>query len=111
MEPARAPSYRLRAGERVLGYLSDRNFSPHTVRACAYDLLAFARWLLEVDIALGDVDVDAMLRFLTACRRTTGDRYTLHQRRGGTRRQQPAAATLQTTGMHRVGADLAEFPK
>jgi len=28
-----------------LGYLADRNFSPRTCRAYAYDLLAFARWL------------------------------------------------------------------
>jgi hypothetical protein len=28
-----------------LGNLADRNFSPRTCRAYAYDLLAFARWL------------------------------------------------------------------
>ena len=30
-----------------LGYLADRNFSPQTCRAYAYDLLAFARWLIS----------------------------------------------------------------
>lgn len=54
-----------------LGYLADRNFSPRTCRAYAYDLLAFARWLVAEDIAIDDVDVDVMLRFLTACRETT----------------------------------------
>jgi site-specific recombinase XerD len=54
-----------------LAYLADRNFSPRTGRAYAYDLLAFARWLVEVDVALSDVDVDVMLRFLTACREAT----------------------------------------
>ena len=54
-----------------LGYLADRNFSPRTCRACAYDLLGFTRWLVAEDIALVDVDVDVMLRFLTACREAT----------------------------------------
>ena len=61
-----------------LGYLADRNFSPRTCRAYAYDLLAFSRWLVAEDIALVDVDVDVMLRFLTACREATP-----HGRRGG----------------------------
>src|SRR5689334_18576493 len=54
-----------------LGYLADRNFSPRTCRAYAYDLLAFARWLAEEDLALLDVNVDVLLRFLTACREAT----------------------------------------
>jgi site-specific recombinase XerD len=54
-----------------LAYLADRNFSPRTCRAYAYDLLAFARWLVGEDLALADVDVDVMLRFLTACREAT----------------------------------------
>ena len=54
-----------------LAYLADRNFSPRTGRAYAYDLLAFARWLVEADVVLSDVDVDVMLRFLTACREAT----------------------------------------
>jgi Phage integrase, N-terminal SAM-like domain len=54
-----------------LGYLADRNFSPRTCRAYAYDLLALTRWLVAEDIALVDVDVEVMLRFLTACREAT----------------------------------------
>lgn len=54
-----------------LVYLADRNFSPRTGRAYAYDLLAFTRWLIEVDMVLSDVDVDVLLRFLTACREAT----------------------------------------
>jgi site-specific recombinase XerD len=54
-----------------LAYLADRNFSPRTGRAYAYDLLAFGRWLLEVDLTLSEVDIDSMLRFLTACREAT----------------------------------------
>jgi len=30
-----------------LGYLADRGYSPRTVRAYAFDLLAFARWLVR----------------------------------------------------------------
>jgi hypothetical protein len=54
-----------------LSYLADRNFSSRTCRAYAYDLLAFTRWLVTEDIALANVDVDVMLRFLTACREAT----------------------------------------
>ena len=32
-----------------LGYLADRRYSPKTVRAYAFDLLAFCRWLLAED--------------------------------------------------------------
>src|SRR6478736_4230951 len=54
-----------------LGYLADRNFSPRTCRAYAYDLLAFARWLAGGEVALVEVNVDVLLRFLTACREAT----------------------------------------
>jgi integrase len=54
-----------------LGYLADRHFSPRTCRAYAYDLLAFSRWLDDEGLALADVDVDVLLRFLTACREAT----------------------------------------
>ena len=40
------------------------------VRAYAYDLLAFARWLME-GVGLAEVDIDVLLRFLTACREAT----------------------------------------
>ena len=51
-----------------LGYLTDRNYSPRTRRSYAFDLLAFARWLDGEGIDLAEVDVDVLLRFLTACR-------------------------------------------
>ena len=54
-----------------LGYLADRNFSPRTCRAYAYDLLAFSRWLAGEELGLADVNVDVLLRFLTACREAT----------------------------------------
>src|SRR6476469_8141204 len=54
-----------------LGYLADRNFSPRTCRAYAYDLLAFARWLTAEQLVLAAVDVDVLLRFLTAWRGAT----------------------------------------
>jgi len=54
-----------------LGYLADRNFSPRTCRAYAYDLLAFVRWLIGEQLGLAEVNVDVLLRFLTACRQAT----------------------------------------
>jgi site-specific recombinase XerD len=51
-----------------LGYLADRAYSSQTVRAYAFDLLAFARWLLEQRIALEETTTEVLLRFLTACR-------------------------------------------
>lgn len=54
-----------------LGYLADRGFSPQTVRAYAFDLLAFARWLAAGQVALGEVTTDVMLRFLAHCRRAS----------------------------------------
>ena len=57
--------------EEFLGYLADRNFSAQTCRAYAYDLLAFARWLTGEQLALAEVNVDVLLRFLTSCREAT----------------------------------------
>jgi site-specific recombinase XerD len=51
-----------------LGYLADRRYSPRTVRAYAFDLLAFARWLQAEGVALGDVTAEVLLRFLAFCR-------------------------------------------
>jgi hypothetical protein len=53
-----------------LAYLANRNFSPRTCRAYAYDLLAFMRWLVAEGLASSDVDVDVM-PVLTACREAT----------------------------------------
>ena len=51
-----------------LGYVADRGYSPRTERAYAFDLLAFARWLVDQDLTVGEVTTDALLRFLTFCR-------------------------------------------
>src|SRR6266704_2821950 len=49
-----------------LGYLADRRYSPASVRAYAFDLLHFARWLAGQDAGLDGVDTDALLRYLAA---------------------------------------------
>src|ERR1700730_12174662 len=52
-----------------LGYLADRGYSPQTVRAYAFDLLAFVRWLAGERLALAEVSTDVVLRYLAYCRR------------------------------------------
>ena len=54
-----------------LAYLGDRRYSPKTVRAYAFDLLAFCRWLLAEDTQLGDVTAETLLRYLSHCRTAT----------------------------------------
>jgi integrase/recombinase XerD len=54
--------------DEYLAYLGDRNYSPKTVRAYGFDLLAFCRWLVSEDVELGAVTTDVLLRFLRACR-------------------------------------------
>lgn len=51
-----------------LSHLLDRNYSPATVRAYGYDLLAFCRWLTEEGVDLEQVGIDELLGFLRACR-------------------------------------------
>ena len=51
-----------------LGYVADRGYSPRTVRAYAFDLLHFARWLAAERIGLEAVGTDALLRYLAANR-------------------------------------------
>jgi site-specific recombinase XerD len=53
-----------------LGYLADRHYSPATVRAYAFDLLSWCRWLVAEDVALDEVSTDVLLRYLAACRTT-----------------------------------------
>jgi site-specific recombinase XerD len=38
--------------DEYLAYLGDRNYSPKTVGAYGFDLLAFCRWLVDEDIEL-----------------------------------------------------------
>ena len=59
----------LRLVNDYLAYLADRRYSPATVRAYAYDLLHFARWLEAEDVGLDAVNTDALLRYLAACRK------------------------------------------
>ena len=54
-----------------LGYLADRRYSPQTVRAYAFDLLAFCRWLLAEDVTLDAVRTETLLRYLAHCRTAT----------------------------------------
>lgn len=51
-----------------LGYLLDRAYSPRTVEAYAFDLLAFARWLMSERVRLEAVNTDVLVRYLAACR-------------------------------------------
>jgi integrase/recombinase XerD len=52
------------------GYLADRNYSPRTLRAYGYDLLAFCRWLDTVEVDLALVTTDTVLDFMRYCRQT-----------------------------------------
>jgi integrase/recombinase XerD len=54
-----------------LGYLADRNYSPRTVRAYGYDLLAFCRWMLESRVELEEVTTEVLLDFMRSCREAT----------------------------------------
>jgi site-specific recombinase XerD len=51
-----------------LGYLADRRYSSASVRAYAFDLLHFARWLAGEGLGLDAISTDALLRYLAACR-------------------------------------------
>src|SRR5262245_32397068 len=51
-----------------LDYLADRNYSPATVRAYGFDLLAFCRWLVSECLGLETVTTDVLLRWLAANR-------------------------------------------
>jgi site-specific recombinase XerD len=53
-----------------LAYLADRNYSPASVRAYAFDLLHFIRWLHTEGLRFEAVDTDALLAYLAACRTT-----------------------------------------
>src|SRR5260370_24268512 len=78
-----------------LCYLADRRYSPRTVRAYAFDLLALCRWLLAEETDLNDVTTETLLRYLSHCRsaavrgRPGGDVDSIRDRR----RPRYAAAT------------------
>jgi len=79
-----------------LSHLADRNYSPRTVRAYGFDLLAFCRWLRDEGIDLAAVTTDVLLRFLAACReaRVPGRPGPNVVSLGGRRLDQYAAATI-----------------
>ena len=52
-----------------LDCLADRGYSPQTVRAYAFGLQAFARWLAAGRLALGEVSAGVVPRYLAYCRR------------------------------------------
>ncbi len=51
-----------------LGYLLDRRYSERTVRAYAFDLLHFVRWLVGGEVGLAQVTTDVLLQYLADCR-------------------------------------------
>jgi site-specific recombinase XerD len=62
------PTADLQLCNDYLAYLADRRYSPASVRAYAFDLLHFARWLAGEGLGLDAVGTDALLRYLAACR-------------------------------------------
>ncbi|TMR05033.1 integrase [Nonomuraea turkmeniaca] len=80
--------------DEYLAYLADRNYSPKTVRAYGYDLLAFCRWLVAEDVSLGEVTTETLLKFLHACREAK-----VPGRRGG-----PNVVTLSGRRIDRYAA-------
>ncbi|MGH3487538.1 MAG: tyrosine-type recombinase/integrase [Actinopolymorphaceae bacterium] len=79
-----------------LAHLLDRNYSPKSVRAYGYDLLAFCRWLVAEERPLPQVTTDVLLRFLRACRdaKVPGRPGPNVVRLSGRRMDQYAAATI-----------------
>lgn len=59
---------RFRLINEYLAYLADRAYSRRTIEAYAFDLLAFARWLVSERIQLEAVTTDVIVRYLAACR-------------------------------------------
>ena len=53
--------------DEYLAYLADWNYSPETVRAYGYDLLALCRWLVVEEQSLTEATTEVLLRFLHAC--------------------------------------------
>ena len=105
---------RWRAADRqlcndYLGYLADRRYSPASVRAYAFDLLHFARWLTSEGAGLDAVDTDSLLRYLAACRiaivgeHREGDEF--HRLRGGQVRRLPPCV-LRDAGQKIRGSQM-----
>src|SRR5579859_2484635 len=90
-----------------LSHLADRNYSPKTVRAYGFDLLAFCRWLHAEHVELAAVTTEVLLRFLAACRqaRVPGRPGPNVVSLSGRRLDQYAAATVN----HRLAAVSGMF--
>jgi integrase/recombinase XerD len=90
-----------------LSYLADRNYSPRTIRAYGFDLLAFCRWIADEDLDLDAVTTDVLLRFMAACRaaRLEGRPGPNVVSLGGDRLDGYAAATIN----HRLAAIAGLF--
>ena len=58
----------LRLPNEYLGYLRDRYYSPRTIRAYGYGLVAFCRWLARTGRPVRGLVTDDVLEFLGACR-------------------------------------------
>lgn len=82
--------------DEYLAHLADRNYSPKTVRAYGYDLLAFCRWLAVEQQPLAEVTTGVLLRFLRACReaKVSGRAGPNVVRLSGRRMDQYAATTI-----------------
>jgi len=87
--------------------LGHRAHSNQTLRAYAYSLLAFCRWLIAEGIELESVTTDVLLRFLAACRpaRLPGRPGPNVVRLDGRRSETYAPATLN----HRLAAISSMF--
>ena len=90
-----------------LSYLADRDYSPRTVRAYGFDLLAFCRWLCAEQVELAALTTEGVLRFLAACRqaRVPGRPGPNVVSMAGRRLDQYAAATVN----HRLAAVSGMF--
>jgi len=62
------PSSMLAMINDFLGYCADRGYSRSTVRAYAFDLLHFARWLAGESRSVDEVTTEDLLGYLSACR-------------------------------------------
>jgi integrase/recombinase XerD len=104
---AGAGAGRFGLANEYLSYLTDRNYSPKTVRAYGFDLLAFCRWLHGEQVELAAVSTEVLLRFLAACRqaRVPGRPGPNVVSLSGRRLDQYAAATVN----HRLAAVSGMF--
>lgn len=85
--------------DRYLGYLSDLERSPHTVRAYAYDLAQYFRFLEKVEVPWDAVTIEVLGSFVADMRRPAPGVAVLREAR--------AARTVST--VNRMMASIASF--